>query len=122
MQFPTWIMQVLKSGEVTVSTGDVKALQLRVETKKIDLNIVDKEFLKMALEGGTKRSSLLDMVGLLKNIAKELKDEGYTVTISYQGKTAVTLGSEATPSFSQLVTGTNAIEVNSLVKLLQMAV
>ena len=62
------------------------------------------------------------MVGLLKNIAKELKDEGYTVTISYQGKTAVTLGSEATPSFSQLVTGTNAIEVNSLVKLLQMAV
>ena len=113
---------MLKSGEVTVSTGDVKALQLRVENKKIDLNIVDKEFLKMALEGGTQRSSLLDMLGLLKNIAKELKDEGYTVTISYQGKTAVTLGSEAAPSFSRLVTRTNAIEINRLVKLLQMAV
>jgi hypothetical protein len=122
VQFPTWISQVLKSGEVTVSTGDVKAFQLRVETKKIDLNIVDKEFLKMALEGGTKRSSLLDMLGLLKNIAKELKDEGYTVTISYQGKTVVTLGSEATPSFSQIVTRTNAIEINRLVKLLQMVV
>lgn len=115
-------MQVLKSGEVTVSTGDVKALQLRAEDKKIDLNIVDKEFLKVALKGGTQRSSLLDMLGLLKNIAKELKDEGYTVTISYQGKTVVTLGSEATPSFSRLVTRTNAIEINSLVKLLQMAV
>ncbi len=122
MQFPTWISQVLKSGEVTVSTGDVQAFQLRVETKKIDLNIVDKEFLKTALKGGKQRSSLLDMLGLLKNIAKELKDEGYTITISYQGKTVVTLGSEATPSFSRVVTRTNAIEVNDLRKLLQMAV
>ena len=122
MQFPTWITQVLKSGEVTVSTGDVKALQLRVETKKIDLNIVDKEFLKTVLKGGKQRSSLLDMLGLLKSIAKELKDDGYTITISYQGKTVVTLGSEATPSFSRVVTRTNAIEVNDLRKLLQMAV
>lgn len=122
MQFPTWISQVLKSGEVTVSTGDVKVLQLRAEDKKIDLNIVDKEFLKMALDGGTERRSLLDLLGLLKNIAKELKDEGYTITISYQGKTAVTLGSEAAPNLSQLVTRTNAIEINNLGKLLQMAV
>jgi len=122
VQFPTWISQVLKSGEVTVSTGDVKALQLRVEDKKFDLNIVDKEFLKMALDGGTERRSLLDLLGLLKNIAKELKDEGYTITISYQGKTVVTLGSEATPNLSQLVTRTNAIEINNLGKLLRMAV
>jgi hypothetical protein len=122
VQFSTWITRVLKSGEVTVSTGDVKSLQLRVETKKIDLNIVDKEFLKTALKGGKQRSSLLDMLGLFKNIAKELKDEGYTVTISYQGKTVVTLGSEATPSFSRLVTRTNAVEINDLRKLLQMAV
>ena len=122
MQFPTWITQVLKSGEVTVSTGDVKALQLRVETKKIDLNIVDKEFLKTALKGGKQRSSLLDMLGLLKSIAKELKDEGYTITISYQGKTVVTLGLEAAPSFSRVVTRTNAVEVNDLRKLLQLAV
>lgn len=121
MQFPTWITQVLKSGEVTVSTGDVKALQLRVETKKIDLDIVDKEFLKTALKGGKQRSSLLDMLGLLKNIAKELKDEGYTITISYQGKTVVTLGSEAAPSFSRVVTRTNAVEINDLRKLLQMS-
>ncbi len=122
MQFPTWITQVLKSGEVTVSTGDVKALQLRVETKKIDLDIVDKEFLKTVLKGGKQRSSLLDMLGLLKSIAKELKDEGYTITISYQGKTVVTLGSEAAPSFSRVVTRTNAVEVNDLRKLLQLAV
>ncbi len=113
---------MLKSGEVTVSTGDVQAFQLRVETKKIDLNIVDKEFLKTALKGGKQRSSLLDMLGLLKNIADELKDEGYTITISYQGKTAITLGLEASSSFFRLVTRTNAVEVNDLRKLLQLAV
>ncbi|HUU86531.1 MAG TPA: hypothetical protein VMX17_02110 [Candidatus Glassbacteria bacterium] len=122
MKFPTWISQVLKSGAVTVSAGDVEALKLRVENKKIDLNIVDKEVLKKALEGGTERSSLLDMLGLLKNIAKELKDEGYTITISYQGETVMTLGSEASSSFSRLVTRTNGLEINNLRRLLQMAV
>ncbi|MBK5133610.1 hypothetical protein JJE00_04180 [Candidatus Bathyarchaeota archaeon] len=122
MKFPTWISQVLKSGAVTVSAGDVKTLQLRVENKKIDLNIVDKEVLKKALEGGTKKNSLLDMLGLLKNVAKELKTEGYTITISYQGETVMTLGSEASSSFSRLVTRTNAVEINNLRRLLQMAI
>jgi len=122
VEFPTWISQVLKSGSVTVSTGDVEALQLNVTNKKIDLNITDKAVLKMALEGGKQKSSLLDMLGLLKNMAKELKDEGYTITISYQGKTAMTLGLEASSSFSRLVTRTNAVEINNLRKLLQMAV
>lgn len=122
MKFPTWISQVLKSGSVSVSAGDVEALQLKVENKKIDLNITDKEVLKMALEGGKQKSSLLDMLGLLKNMAKELKDEGYTITISYQGKTAITLGLEASSSFSRLVTRTDAVEINNLRKLLQMAV
>ena len=122
MKFPTWISQVLKSGAVTVSAGDVEALKLRVENKKIDLNIVDKEVLKMALEGGTEKSSLRDMLGLLKNAAEELKDEGYTITISYQGETVITLGSEASSSFSRLVTRTNAVEINNLRRLLQMAV
>jgi len=104
------------------STCDGEALQLRVTNKKIDLNIVDKEVLKTALEGGKQKSSLLDMLGLLKGVAKELKDEGYTITISYQGKTTVTLGLEASSSFSRLVTRTNAVEINNLRKLLQMAV
>jgi len=111
---------VLKSGSVTVSAGDVEALQLSVTNKKIDLNITNKEVLKTALEGGKKKSSLLDMLGLLKGMAKELKDEGYTITISYQGK--MTLGLEASSSFSRLVTRTNAVEINNLRKLLQMAV
>ena len=119
MKFPTWISQVLKSGAVTVSAGDVKTLQLRVENKKIDLNIVDKEVLKKALEGGTKKNTLRDMLGLLKNAAKELKDEGYTITISYQGETVMTLGSEASSSFSRLVTRTDAVEINNLRRLLQ---
>ena len=122
MKFPTWISQVLKSGAVTVSAGDVKAFQLSVENKKIDLNIVDKDVLKKALEGGAKMNTLRGMLGLLKNAAKELKDEGYTVTVSYQGEIVMTLGLEASSSFSRLVTRTNAVEINNLRRLLQMAV
>jgi hypothetical protein len=121
VQFPTWINQILKSGKVTISTNNTKVLQLRIENKKIDLNIIDKKILKTALQDGPKRGSLLDMIRTLKDTAKQLKDKGYTFTISYYGKTALTIGQQAAPKLSQLITGTNAVEINNLRKLLQMA-
>jgi len=58
----------------------------------------------------------------LKDIAVELKDEGLTVTISYQGALVLTVDSEANPKFSRLVTRTNAIEINNLRKLIGLGV
>lgn len=113
---------MLKSGKACISTGDIEAIKLTVEDNKIDLNIVDKDFLKLAKDEGSQRRSLHDMLSLLKDIAEELKDEGYTITVSYQGKTVLTLGSEATPMLSRLVTHTDAIEINNMAKLVQMAV
>ena len=121
MQFPTWINQILKSGQVTISSNDTKALQLRIENKKIDLNIIDKEILKTVLQEGPKRGSLKDMIRTLKDLAEQIKDEGYTFTISYYGKTDLSLGQEAKPKLSQLITRTNAVEIKNLGKLLQMA-
>ena len=50
MQLPTWLGHVVKSGEVTLITGDVEALQIKAEDNKIELSITDKEFLKDVLE------------------------------------------------------------------------
>lgn len=124
MQLPTWLGHVLKSGEVSLFTNELKAFQLKVENKKIDLNIIDKELLKVLLRpgAGTKGKSLLKMITLLRKIAKELKGEGLTITISYRGRTVLTLGSGANPQISQLITRTNAIEINNLSKLIQIGV
>jgi hypothetical protein len=121
VQLPTWLTHVVKSGGATLFTGEDEALQLKAEKNKIELSIDSKEFLKDVVNsvgGGSIRSKLAQ----LKDIAIELKDEGLTITLSYQGDRLVTIGADAKPKFSRLVTRTNALEINNLRKLLELCV
>ena len=122
MQLPTWLGHVVKSGEVTLFTGDVEALQIKAEDNKIELSIADKEFLKDVLGSVGSKASIRSKLAQLKSIARELKDEGLTVTLSYKGDRLVTIGAEAKPKFSRLVTRTDAVEINNLRKLLELGV
>ena len=122
MQLPTWLGHVVKSGEVALFTGDVEALQIKAEDNKIELSIADKEFLKDVLGSVGSGASIRSKLAQLKSIAGELKDEGLTVTLSYKGERLVTIGLEAKPKFSRLVTRTNAVEINNLRKLLELGV
>ncbi len=122
MQLTTWLGHVVKSGEVTLITGDVEALQIKAEDNKIELSIANKEFLKDVLGSAGSRTSIRSKLAPLKSIAVELKDEGLTVTLSYKGDLLVTIGSEAKPKFSRLVTRTDAVEINNLRKLIKLSV
>jgi len=122
VQLTTWLGHVVKSGEVTLITGDVEALQIKAEDNKIELSIADKEFLKDVLGSAGGGTSIRSKLAQLKSIAVELKDEGLTVTLSYKGDLLVTIGSEAKPKFSRLVTRTDAVEINNLRKLIELSV
>ncbi|MBN1245495.1 hypothetical protein JXA31_07875 [Candidatus Bathyarchaeota archaeon] len=122
MQLPTWLSHVVKSGEVTLFTGDEKALQVKAEDNKIELSVASKEFLKDVVDSAGGGASIRSKLAQLKDIAGELKDEGLTITLSYRGDILVTIGSEAKPKFSRLVTRTDAVEINNLRKLLELSV
>ena len=122
MQLSTWLGHVVKSGEVTLFTGDVEALQIKAEGNKIELNTANKEFLKDVIGSAGSGTSIRSKLAQLKGIAGELKDEGLTVTVSYKGDLLVTIGAEAKPTFSSLVTRTDAVEINNLRKLLELSV
>jgi hypothetical protein len=122
VQLPTWLGHFVKSGEVTLFTDDVKALQIKAEDNKIDFNAANKEFLKDIVGSVGEGGSVSSKLAQLKSIAGELKDEGLTVTLSYKGDRLVTIGSEAKPKFSRLVTRTDAVEINNLRKLLELGV
>jgi len=113
---------VLKTGEVTVSTNNEDFLQLTVNTNRIDLNIVDKRFLKSLLKDSRRIKPFLDLLRQLRNAAEELQSEGATITISFDGVTVLTLGSDAKPKFSKWITGTAEIEINNLRKLIQIRI
>lgn len=122
LQIPVWLVHALKSGEASLFIGGIKTLQLKVENKKIDVNLTNKELLKTILRtgAGAKRKSLLEGLTQPKKIAEELKRDGLTITISYKGCIVLTLGSGANPTLSQLITGTNSMEINNLSKLMQL--
>jgi hypothetical protein len=122
VQLPTWLSHVVKSGEVTLFTDDREALQIKAEDNKIDLNAANEEFLKEVVGTAGAGGSIRSKLAQLKDIADELKDEGLTVTLSYKGYRLVTIGAEAKPKFSRLVTRTNAVEINNLRKLLELSV
>lgn len=122
MQLLTLLSHVLKSGTVNLSASNEQLLQLTVKAQRIDLNIVDKVFLKDILKDSEGIRSFRELLRQLTNTAEELKSEGVTVTISYKGDTVLTLGSDAKPNFSQLITGTTEIEINNLRKLIQMGI
>ena len=122
MQLPTWLSHVVKSGEVTLFTGDEEALQVKAEDNKIKLSIASKEFLKDVVDSAGGGASIRTKLAQLKDIAGELKDEGLTITLSYRGDLLVTIGSEAKPKFSRLVTRTDAVEIKNLRKLLELSV
>ena len=122
MQLPTWLSHVVKSGEVTLFTGHAETLQVKAEYNKIELNAASKEFLKDVIGSAGSGASIRSKLAQLKGIAGELKDEGLTVTLSYKGDRLVTIGSEAKPKFSRIVTRTDAVEINNLRKLLEIGV
>jgi hypothetical protein len=122
VQLPTWLGHVVKSGEVTLFTDNVEALQIKAEDNKIELSIADKKFLKDVVGSAGSGASIRSMLAQLRSIAGELKDEGLTVTLSYKGDRLVTMGLEAKPKFSRLITGTNAVEINNLRKLIELGV
>ena len=123
MNLPIWLINALKSGEVSFSTNGVEALQLKVENRKIDLNLMNKELLKAILNiTEVKEKTILKKLTVLKSIAEKLKRNGFTMTISYKDSILLTLGLEAKPTLSQFVTGTNAIEINNIRKVTHLII
>jgi len=122
VQLPAWLGHVIKSGEVTLFTNDVEALQIKAEDNKIKLNATNKDFLKDVIGSAGAGGSIRSKLAQLRGVAGDLKDAGLTVTFSFKGDRLVTIGLEAKPTFSRLVTGTDAVEINNLRKLLELTV
>lgn len=56
----------------------------------------------------------------LRDLAEDLRDAGITLTFSYKGERVFTMGKDAKPTLSVIATGSDAIEINSTKKLLEL--
>lgn len=139
MQLTTLLVETLKSGKITIIQNNKEAVEVNISEKRIDANVVDKDFVKEILSGargtstkkgvreGIRRGiNLLGEVRRMQPAVKELVEDlcggGVTVTFSYKGNRVVTVGSEANSKLTRLVTGTKGIEINSPRKLVEMGI
>ncbi len=122
MQIPIWLLHSLKSGGAIVLVDGIETLRLKIENKKIDINLQDEKFLKDVLEVEVEpeEESILKKVQQLKDIAEEFKKEGLTVTFSHKDHGILKLGAEAHPKLLRLVTLSKAIEINNMGKLMRL--
>jgi hypothetical protein len=124
--------EILQSGKITVSTNNAESIEIKVANKKIDINAVNKAIVKEALEATRKKegkkgifrsiNATLGNLDMLKDVAEELSGAGVTVALSYKGDLVATLGSQAKPKLSSIVTKTKAIEINNPIKLIELGI
>lgn len=122
MQIPTWLVQLLKSGEVNILKDGRKIIELEIEEQGFTVNFEEISFLDELLKMGVKpeEKSILKMLREQKKFAERLKDDGLTITVSYKGKAALKLGAGANPRFTRWMTFSKAVEIKSLSRLISM--
>lgn len=123
LQIPLWLLRNIQQGEINLRAGGTEALRLKIESKEINLNFLRKEPLRSLLELETQleKESIIKKMRSLKSIAEILKRDGLTMTISHRDRPVLTLGLQANPKLSRLITETSAIQINSLSRLLDLA-
>lgn len=139
MQIPTFLLEALKSGKVTVTQNNTPQLEIKVANKKVDIDAKDKQLIKEVLSGAREGASkggvekriskgvdqiraVTDSRPLVKDIVEDLCREGLTITLSYKGDKVATIGSEANSKFTRIITGTKGIQINSTRKLIELTV
>ncbi len=57
MQLTTLLVETLKSGKIVISQNDKDAVEVNIADKKIDANVVDKEFVKEIVSSARKSAT-----------------------------------------------------------------
>ncbi len=126
---------VFESGCVVLLTGDVQVLQVNLTSKRIDVDVEDKAFIKRVIAmrseltppkpDGTEDESVPNVGGALsmvRSVAETLRSHGITITFSYRGRRIATVGAEAHPTLLQHITKTRGVAINSVLAAIRMVI
>lgn len=131
-----------ESGKVILSTGDLNVLEVNLTSKRINVDLEDKNFIKRIIamrgeisqqaqaqlmegeeiEKEVKKKPGVSPLKTLRSVAEALRDRGITLTVSYKGGTIITIGAEARSTILQLITKTRAVAINSFINILRIII
>lgn len=105
-------LKTAAGGTIKVDVDNETAVRIEVEKDNNKINVdLDHPKLFSTPEDET---GLFDKLTTAKEFAQMLTDNGLTLSFLRQGKQAISLGKEAKPTFSRLITRSDDIQLNSV--------
>ena len=108
------LVEILKriSGKVGITYREGPILSISLEGNKIFLDVSDASVFGMS--DNNNNLGFFDSLKATKTLAEILDAEGLTLSILRKGKEALTIGREATPKVSTILTRSDDIQVDSV--------
>lgn len=109
----------VRSGSIKLEIATQPALKIEINTNDyisnsnkmaIKLDLLDPTFFRIPED----ETSLFDKLRTAMEFAQKLTDNDITLSLLRKGKVAITLGEEAKPTLSRIITKSNDIQLNSM--------
>lgn len=116
------ILSSVTSGSVKLEVANQPAMKIEINRNDVQVDdddnnrtLVRLDLLEPAFFSvPDDQTSLFDKLRTATEFAQKLTDNGITFSLLRKGKEAITLGKEARPSLSRIITKSNDIQVNSI--------
>ncbi len=116
-------LQLIPSGSVKIDINSLPTAAIFVEQqgKKLSIDLIEPDLLLNLKPQSDKDESddnisIFDKLKIAKDFAQKLTDNGMTLSILRNGKEAITLGDEASPKFSRIITRSDDIQIDSVIQ------
>ena len=100
------------SGQLNILIKDNPALSITLGSN-IELNIHDASIFT-DVGNGKSDASLFDKLKTAQKLGKILNSNGLSISVLRKGKKAFTIGRDATPTISSILTGSDDIQIDSV--------
>ncbi len=108
-----WLVKAMKSvthGTIAIDTENQLVAQIDISNDKIAINLLKPEFFRAHND----ETGLFDKLQTSKEFGSKLTHNGLTLSIRRKGKEALTIGKQARPKLSKLITRTDDIQIDSI--------
>jgi hypothetical protein len=111
-QLTDWLSKALKSargGTLAINFENEPVVKIAINDGKLAVDLLEPSIFRIAED----ETGLFDKLKTASEFARKLSDNGVTISFLRKGKEAVRLGKDAQPTLSNLVTGSDDIQLNS---------
>ena len=108
-----WLVKAMKSvtnGTIEIDTENKPVAQIDVSENKVAINLLQPEFFRAQDD----ETGLFDKLQTSKEFGRKLTHSGLTLSILRKGKGALTVGKQAKPKLSKILTRTDDIQIDSM--------